>query len=100
MQEIDEQWWASIFRFARRQVEASIKTTLKNHRKKLEKLSKRQDKPLGGRNEQSVKVLDNIELPGWVYDVLSIGPKHPIRDKFNETHFLADIDIFLPQLKN
>ena len=33
--EIDEQWWASIFRFVRRQVEASLKTTSENHRKKL-----------------------------------------------------------------
>ena len=49
--EIDEQWWASIFRFARRQVEASLKTTLKNHRKKLEKLAKRQDNSLGRRND-------------------------------------------------
>ena len=32
--------------------------------------------------------------------MLSLGPKHPIRDKFNETFFLADIDIFLSQLKN
>ena len=32
--EIDEQWWASIFRFVRRQVEASLKTTSQNHRKK------------------------------------------------------------------
>ena len=32
--------------------------------------------------------------------MLSMGPKHPIRDKFNETHFFADIDIFLSQLKN
>ena len=29
-----------------------------------------------------------------------MGPKHPIRDKFNKTHFLADIDNFLSQLKN
>ena len=29
-----------------------------------------------------------------------MGPKHPIREKFNETHFLADIDIFISQLKN
>ena len=29
-----------------------------------------------------------------------MGPKHPIRDKLNETHFLADINIFLSQLKN
>ena len=97
--ELDEQSWASIFRSVRRQVEASLNTASKNHRKKLEKLSERQNKPLGRRNEQSVKVLDNIELPGWVYEMLSMGPKHPIRDKFNETHFLTDINIFLSQLK-
>ena len=45
-------------------------------------------------------MLDNIELPVWVHEVLSMGPKHTIRDKFNETHFLADIDIFLSHLKN
>ena len=45
-------------------------------------------------------MLDNIELPGWVYEKLSMGPKHPIRDKFDETHFLADIDNFLSHLKN
>ena len=39
-------------------------------------------------------------LPGSVHEVLSMGPKHPIREKFNETPFLADIDIFLSQLKN
>ena len=32
--------------------------------------------------------------------MLALGPKHPVRDKFNETHFLADIDIFLSDLKN
>ena len=46
--EIDEQWWASIFRFVRRQVETSLKKTSENHLKMLEKLSERQDKPLGG----------------------------------------------------
>ena len=86
-EEIEKQWWASIFRFVRRQVEASLKTESENHRKKLEKLSERQDKLLGRRNERSIRVLDNIEQPGWVYEVLSMGPKHPIRDKFNETHF-------------
>ena len=44
-------------------------------------------------------MLDNIELPEWIHEVLSMGPKHPIRDKFNETHFLAGIDIFLSRLK-
>ena len=68
--EIDEQWWASIFRFVRRQLEASLKTASENHRKKLEKLSERQDKPLRRRNERSIRVLDNIELPVWVYERL------------------------------
>ena len=85
--EIDKQWWASIFRFVRRQLKASLKTTSENHRKNLEKLSERQDKPLGGRNERSVKVLDNIELPEWVYEVLSMGPKHPIRTNLTKNIF-------------
>ena len=58
----------------RRQVEASLKTTSENHRKNSEKLSGRQNEPLGGQNEQSGKVLDNIELPGWVHEVLSMSP--------------------------
>ena len=45
-------------------------------------------------------MLDNIELPGWVHKVLPMGPKHPSRDKFNETLIVADIDIFLSLLKN
>ena len=32
--------------------------------------------------------------------MLALGPKHPVRDKFNEIHFLPDIDIFLSDLNN
>ena len=45
-------------------------------------------------------MLDKIKLPERLHEVLSMCPKHPIRDKLNETHFLADIDVFLSQLKN
>ena len=72
-------------------------TISENHRKSFK------NSPINllrGRNEQSVVVLDNIELLGWVHEVLSMGPKDPIIDKFNETDFLADIIIFLSQLKN
>ena len=31
-------------------------------------------------------------------EILTFGPKHPVRDKFNEIHFLADIDSFLSEL--
>ena len=28
-----------------------------------------------------------------------MGPKHPVRDKLNAIHFLADIDSFFSELK-
>ena len=64
------------------------------------KLSERQDRPLGKQGEGSVRALDDVELPNWVQQVMALGPKHPVRVKFNETHFLADIDIFLSDLRN
>ena len=76
---------------------ATVKET---HQKKLMKLSERQDRPLGKQGEGSVRALDDIELPLWVQQVLALGPEHPVRDKFNETHFLTDINIFLWDLKN
>ena len=50
-------------------------------------------------DEKAVRILDEVILPFWVREVLSFGPKHPVRDKFNEIHFLADIDSFLCELK-
>ena len=50
-------------------------------------------------DEKSVRVLNAVILPLWVREVLSFGPKHPVRDKFNEIHFLADNDSFLFELK-
>ena len=31
--------------------------------------------------------------------ILSLVPKHPVRDKFNEVHFLADVDKLLRELR-
>ena len=55
--EIDKQWWAFIFRFVRRQVEASLKTTSENHRKKLEKLSENKINLLGGEMSDQLRYL-------------------------------------------
>ena len=68
--------------------------------KKVRKTARETKKTLGVRDEPSVKVRDNIELPGWVHQIMPMGLKQSIRDKFNEMHFLAHIDIFLSQLKN
>ena len=36
--------------------------------------------------------MDGLELPKFVLDILTLGPRHPVGDKFNEVHFLADVD--------
>ena len=64
------------------------------------KVSDGQDRPLGKQGEVSVRALDDVDLPNLVQQALALGPKHPVRVKFNETHFLADIDIFLSDLKS
>ena len=65
----------------------------------LTKFSERQDKPVRSSNEKTVVVLDNIIFPGLVRDLLSFGQKHPIRDKFKELPFLADIDSLIRSLR-
>ena len=51
---------------------------------RLKKLSKLQDM-------NTIKSFDNLELPVFVADLLSSWPKHPVKDKFNETHILSRI---------
>ena len=49
---------------------------------------------------KTVKVVGTLDSPSYVVDILSLGMKHPINDKFNETHFLADFDTFLRKSKS
>ena len=71
----------------------------KTTQKKLEKLSERQNKPLKNFDDKSARFLDEVFLPQWVREALSFGPKHPVRNRFNEIQFLADIDSFLSERK-
>ena len=73
--------------------------TISRHKKNLEKLSERQDRPLENLDERSDRILDEVVLPLWLREVLSFGPKNPVRNKFIEVSFLADIDCFLSELK-
>ena len=54
-------------------------------------LSYCQDRPFR-ENDKAVKIPDGIKLPVFVKDILSYGPKHPIRHNFFETHFLAELN--------
>ena len=97
---VDEKFWPSVIIYLSLRGQRQTTTVKETHQKKLMKLSERQDRPPGKQGEGSVRALGDVELPNWVQQVLALGPKYPVRDKFNETHFLADIDIFLSDLKN
>ena len=43
--------------------------------------------------------IDGDELPTFVHDILLFGPKNPVRDKFYEVHFLADVDKIVRDLR-
>ena len=73
-----------------------ISTRLKD---KLAKLSERQDRPFRNGSLKDVVTLEGVELSRFVLDVLSLGPKHPLRDNFNEGHFLADKDRLVCELR-
>ena len=96
---IDEKWRPSVIFYLNLQARCSVNNLTSRHKRKLEKLSERQNRPLKNLDERSVRVLDEVILPLWVREILSFGPKHPVRDKFNGIHFLADIDSFLSELK-
>ena len=95
---VDENFWPSVIKYLslRRQRQTTI--VKETHQKKMMELSEREDRPLGKQGEGSVRALDDVKLRSWVQQVLPLGPKHPVRNKFNETHFLADIDIFLSDI--
>ena len=55
-----------------------------------------QTQPLLKQCEGSVRAFDVFELSDRVQQILSLGLKHTVRDKIDETHY---IDIFLSDLK-
>ena len=59
---------------------------------KLQKFLQRQEKPLRETNKIAIRMLDCIELPVFLKKMLSYGPRHPVKDKLNEIHFLVDVD--------
>ena len=59
---------------------------------KLDKFSERQDRPLRNGTHSNIVIMDECELPKFVLDILSLRPKHPVRHKFNEVHFIVEVD--------
>ena len=54
------------------------------HQKKLDNLSKQQERPLFN-VQDTIRLFElDIHPPKYVFDTLSMGPKNPILDKFNQ----------------
>ena len=63
------------------------------HQKKLHMLAREQERPLRA-VQNTVKMIGDVEEPPkFVVDLLSLGPKHPVRDKFNRMHFLPILEV-------
>ena len=84
------------FRFKRREVLLEAQST---HNKKLLNLSEQQEKPLFG-VKNTVKVLvPGLAPPKYVMEVLSMGPKHTVLDRFDSKDVLVELDRFLGECK-
>ena len=63
------------------------------HQKKLTHLSEQQENPIWKLNEKSYTLIDVKEKPpDFVLNLISRGPRYPIRDKFDKMAFLAEMD--------
>ena len=43
--------------------------------------------------------MDGLELRKFIIDILSLAPKHPVIEKFNEVQFLEDVDKLVFELR-
>ena len=55
---IDEKWWPSVIFYLNRQARCSVNNLISRHKRKLEKLSERQDRPLKHLDERAVRILE------------------------------------------
>ena len=86
--------------FHSRQDVKVVKNKVKEtHKKKLEWLSNRQQRPLFD-VQDTVKIADkDIHPPQYVIDTLALGPKNAVLDNFDPKDTLAQIDSLLYQCK-
>ena len=85
--------------YKRSETRLQLHEVKEKHRGKFQCLADYQETPL--RNvKNTVLVVVDFAPPQYFTDLLSLGPKHPIRDRFNEMHFLADVDRSLSLLKS
>ena len=62
-------------------------------------MSEKQDRPLWNGSHHNFFTLDGYVLPKFVLGVLSLCPKNPVKDKFNEVHFFADVNRLVREIR-
>ena len=89
---------ASVVLYSRMTVQNIHLEVTSTHQKKLDNLSKQQERPLFNVDD-TIRLFEvDIHPPKYVLDTLSMGPKNPILDKFNQKELLAEIDLLLNRL--
>ena len=71
---------------------------IQNRFNRLDKMSGRQDRPQRNGFISNVSLKNSCDLPKLESDVLSLGPKQPERNKFNERQLFADVGKFSLEL--
>ena len=51
-------------------------------------------------SQNNVVEYDGVELPKFVLDILSLGPKHSMRDRSDEVHLLANEDRLVREFRD
>ena len=80
-------------------IRKNSRTVNVTHKNKFIKFSEIDNKPLGKDHDSSVIYLERIKLQRCVQEILTLGHKQPVRNKFKEFHFLANVDIFFSFLR-
>ena len=89
----------SIVLFTRQSVKEVRAEVQRTHSKKLEQLSKEQQRPLFDVHD-TVKICDlDIQPPRYVIDTLALGPKNAVLDTFDSKETLSQIDALLNRCK-
>ena len=90
----------SVVFHSRTERKASRREKERVHAKKLENLSRDQDRPLLNVSRTVITYNLNYSLPKFVLDTLSLGPKCAVLDTVNPKNILAELDLFLSFCKS
>ena len=88
----------AVIHYSRLKRRLCTKQLTMRQQKKLENLAFEQEKPLN-KVTNTIKILGDLKIPDKIKEYLALSSKHPVRDKFDEMHFLADVDGLLRTMK-